>query len=156
MTASNRKPFVVQLARWPQDINPIRDVRTEVFIEEQHVAPEEEWDGIDDQCLHVLAYDDEGRAVATGRLLPEGKIGRMAVLREWRGMGVGSEILAALVEEARAHGHHSVKLAAQTHAIPFYEKAGFRRYGDEFIDAGIPHFWMKRDLAPPDAEAQHA
>ncbi len=140
--------YTVQLARWPQDMNAIREVRTEVFIDEQHVAPEEEWDGIDDQCLHVLVLDASGKPVATGRLLPDGKIGRMAVRKPWRGKGVGGEILELLVDEARSRGHEYVKLAAQTHAIPFYEKFGFRRYGDEFMDAGIPHYWMKCELAP--------
>lgn len=146
MSAVKEKDYVLQLARWPEDINPIRDVRTEVFIEEQNVAPEEEWDGIDDQCVHALAFDLEGNAIATGRLLPDGKIGRMAVRKSWRGKGIGGAILRLLMDEAEAQGHASVKLAAQTHAIPFYEKFGFHAYGSEFMDAGIPHYWMKAAL----------
>jgi len=140
--------FTLRLAHWPEDINPLREVRTLVFIEEQHVPPEEEWDGVDDQCLHVLAFDANDEPIATGRLLPDGKIGRMAVLKEWRGKGVGSAILELLMDEAREQGHPAVKLAAQIHAIPFYEKFGFKVYGDEFMDAGIPHYWMKAQLAP--------
>lgn len=154
MNAKEEKEYVLQLARWPEDINPIREVRTEVFIEEQHVAPEEEWDGIDDQCLHALAFDHDGKAIATGRLLPDGKIGRMAVLRAWRGKGIGGAILKLLMDEAQAQGHTRVKLAAQTHAIPFYEKFGFHAYGGEFMDAGIPHYWMKADL-PVKEERRH-
>lgn len=145
--------FMLRLARWPKDINPLREVRTEVFIEEQNVPPEEEWDGLDDQCLHVLAMDEDEQPIGTGRLLPDGKIGRMAVVKEWRGKGVGAAILELLMNEARDRGHAQVKLAAQTHAIPFYEKFGFEAYGDEFPDAGIPHYWMKADLEPaPKAE----
>lgn len=140
--------YVLRLARWPEDISPIREVRTEVFIAEQHVTPEEEWDGFDDQCAHALAFDDDGNAIATGRLLPDGKIGRMAVLKSWRGKGVGAAILELLMNEARDQGHETVKLAAQVHAIPFYEKFGFHRYGNQFMDAGIPHYWMKAVLQP--------
>ncbi|MBW3567318.1 MAG: GNAT family N-acetyltransferase [Proteobacteria bacterium] len=144
---NNSRDFSLRLARWPKDINPLREVRTEVFIEEQNVPPEEEWDGLDDQCLHVLAVDTDENPIGTGRLLSDGKIGRMAVVKEWRGKGVGAAILELLMNEARERGHASVKLAAQVHAMPFYERFGFRAYGDEFMDAGIPHYWMKVDPA---------
>ncbi|HEX7047172.1 MAG TPA: GNAT family N-acetyltransferase [Gammaproteobacteria bacterium] len=144
--------FHLRLAHWPKDINPIREVRTEVFIEEQNVSQEEEWDGLDDQCLHVLALDDNDDPIGTGRLLPEGKIGRMAVLAHWRGKGVGAAILEMIMQEAEARGFTEVKLAAQVHAVPFYEKFGFTAYGDEFMDAGIPHYWMKAPLSTPAAE----
>lgn len=137
------KEYGLRIARWPADITPLRDVRTEVFIEEQNVSPEEEWDGCDDQSLHVLAVDDQENPIGTGRLLPEGKIGRMAVIKEWRGRGVGAEILKMLMREAQSRGHEKVRLAAQVHAIPFYEKFGFKAYGNEFMDAGIPHYWME-------------
>lgn len=143
------RKFMLRLARWPKDINPLREVRTTVFIEEQNVPPDEEWDGLDDECLHVLALDEDEQPIGTGRLLPDGKIGRMAVVKEWRGKGVGEAILKLLMNEARDRGHTQVKLAAQTHAIPFYQKFGFEAYGDEFPDAGIPHYWMKAELAPP-------
>ena len=142
------RDFSLRLARWPKDINPLREVRTEVFIEEQDVPPNEEWDGLDDQCLHVLAVDANENPIGTGRLLPDGKIGRMAVLKEWRGKGVGAAILGLLMNEARERGHAAARLAAQVHAIPFYERFGFSTYGEEFMDAGIPHYWMKADLAP--------
>lgn len=140
--------FTLRLASWTNDMHPIRDVRTEVFIEEQHVSPDEEWDGLDAEAVHALAFDAEHDAIATGRLLHDGKIGRMAVTRPWRGQGVGGAILKLLMDEARARGHRDVKLAAQVHAIPFYEKFGFAAYGEEFMDAGIPHYWMKAQLSP--------
>lgn len=149
MTESGDRDFHLRLARWPEDMNPIREVRTEVFIEEQDVSQEEEWDGLDDQCLHVLALDDNDDPVGTARLLPEGKIGRMAVLKPWRGKGVGAAMLELLMQEAESRGFAVVRLAAQVHAMPFYEKFGFTAYGEEFMDAGIPHYWMKASLAPP-------
>ena len=140
--------YSLRLARWTNDMHPIREVRTEVFIEEQHVPPEEEWDGLDAEAVHALAFDDEHDAIATGRLLHDGRIGRMAVCKPWRGKGIGTALLKLLMDEARARGHASVTLAAQVHAIPFYEKFGFKAHGEEFMDAGIPHYWMKADLAP--------
>lgn len=144
--------YSLRFANWPQGMAPLREVRTRVFIEEQNVPPEEEWDGIDDQCIHVLAVDAEERPIGTGRLLPDGKIGRMAVLKEWRGKGVGGAILRMLMEEARAQGFREVKLAAQLHALPFYEQFGFEAFGAEFMDAGIPHRWMKAALETQEDE----
>ena len=142
--------YRLRFAGWPQDMAPLRDVRTRVFIEEQRVPQEEEWDGADDECIHVLAVDANERPIGTGRLLPDGKIGRMAVLKEWRGKGVGGAILRSLMEEAGAQGFTEVKLAAQTQAVSFYERFGFETFGKEFMEAGIPHRWMKAKL---DAEA---
>ncbi|GBG84821.1 hypothetical protein CBR_g39197 [Chara braunii] len=140
--------FSVRLATWPQESDPLRRVRTEVFVVEQNVAPDEEWDGVDERCVHVLACDGLDRPIGTGRLLPDGKIGRMAVVKSWRGRGVGSGILQLLMNEARTRGHKEVEVAAQTQAIPFYEKFGFIAYGEEFLDANMPHCWMSADLDP--------
>ncbi len=140
------KNFRLRPARWPQDQAALRQVRETVFVREQKVPPELEWDGLDDQCLHMLAEDRDGNPIGTGRLLPDGHIGRMAVLREWRGRGVGSALLGALMEEGRKRGFETMILAAQVQAMPFYEKAGFVAEGDVFDDAGIPHrnmVWRK-------------
>ena len=140
------KDFRLRLARWPQDQAALRQVRETVFVREQKVPLELEWDGLDDQCLHMLAEDRDGNPIGTGRLLPDGHIGRMAVLREWRGRGVGSALLRALMEEGRKQGFETMILAAQIQAMPFYEKAGFVAEGDVFDDAGIPHrnmVWRK-------------
>lgn len=118
-------------------------IRLEVFVQEQRVPLEEELDPMDAQCLHALAYDAEGQAVGTGRLLPDGHIGRMAVRRPWRGSGVGSLLLTALVDAARQRGDAEVVLAAQLQARPFYVRHGFVEEGDTFMDAGIAHRLMR-------------
>ena len=120
-------------------------IRTEVFVREQRVPPEIEMDDMDAACRHALAYV-EGRAVGTGRLLPDGHIGRMAVLREWRAAGIGSAILVRLMEEARLRGMRQVVLSAQTHALAFYARHGFAAIGEVYEEAGIPHQEMRRDL----------
>ena len=99
-------------------------IRFAVFVEEQGVPREIELDEMDAACIHALAYLD-GKAIGTGRLLPDGHIGRMAVLKEWRGHGVGSRILNALVEQARRRGDREVALSAQVHALAFYRAHGF-------------------------------
>ena len=138
--------YKLRLAHWPEDRDALRLVRETVFVQEQKVPIELEWDGIDDQCLHMLAEDDQGNPVGTGRLLPDGHIGLMAVLGEWRGQGVGTALLRALMEEGEKRGFRELVLAAQLQAIPFYEKEGFVAEGDVFDDAGIPHrnmVWRK-------------
>lgn len=129
-----------------------RTIRFAVFVDEQRVPPEielDEHDTIDAQALHVLARID-GEIVGTGRFYmrsDEGvQIGRMAVLRAHRGSGVGRAMLDALVAQARLRGCARVVLHAQTHAIGFYERAGFRKHGPEFDDAGIAHVEMIRML----------
>ncbi|BAO44413.1 GNAT family N-acetyltransferase [Thiolapillus brandeum] len=142
----NESPWHVRLAHWPGDEPALRQVRERVFVQEQQVPLELEWDGIDDQCLHMLAEDKSGNPIGTGRLLPDGHIGRMAVLREWRGRGVGSALLQALMQEGEKQGFRNMVLAAQLQAMPFYEKAGFTAEGEIFDDAGIPHrnmVWRK-------------
>ncbi|WP_040242283.1 GNAT family N-acetyltransferase [Chromohalobacter japonicus] len=116
-------------------------IRKVVFIEEQNVPQSEEWDGRDPQCLHFLLHVDD-RAVGTARLLPDGHIGRVAILEEARGQGLGLHLMEAILVAAREAGHHTVHLDAQTYAIPFYERLGFTAYGDEFLDANIPHYHM--------------
>jgi predicted GNAT family N-acyltransferase len=121
-------------------------VRVDVFVVEQHVPLEMEWDEMDAVCLHALVLDDEGTAVATGRLLPDGHIGRMAVRKASRRGGIGTMVLQALMGEAKRRGDRSVLLNAQTHAAPFYARHGFVREGEEFIEAGIPHVHMRHDF----------
>lgn len=139
-------PFSLRAARWPQDAPQLRQVRRVVFIEEQQVPEELEWDADDALSLHALALDAGGTAIATGRLLPDGHIGRMAVLREWRRRGVGSAILQWLVAQARIRGDKAVQLNAQTHALDFYARHGFVAEGGIFPDAGIPHRKMTLTL----------
>jgi len=122
----------------------LRQVRESVFVHEQAVPLELEWDGIDPDCVHVLAEDEQGRVFGTGRLLPDGHIGRMAVLREWRGHGAGSAMLLALIAIAAEQGMSEVVLNAQVQARDFYARHGFVAEGEVFLDAGIPHQRMRR------------
>ncbi len=134
--------FQVNLAHWPDDATSLRQVRERVFVVEQHVPVELEWDGIDSECAHVLATDQYGQAIGTGRLLEDGHIGRMAVLKEWRGRGVGSQIIELLMSEARRRHYPKLLLNAQINALPFYERFGFVSRGNVFDEAGIPHLQM--------------
>jgi predicted GNAT family N-acyltransferase len=140
--------FRVEPADYSADFQDLRAVREPVFVVEQNVPAELEWDELDPRCRHVLARDDEHRPIGTGRLTPEHKIGRMAVLREWRGRGVGEALLLALIEQARELGLPEVSLHAQVDAIGFYEKFGFEPYGERFEEAGIQHQSMRKTLAP--------
>jgi predicted GNAT family N-acyltransferase len=121
-------------------------VRVEVFVIEQNVPVELEWDEGDEVSTHAVAYDEQGQPVATGRLLPDGHIGRMAVSQSLRGKGIGKQVLVALLEHARQDGHEELVLHAQTHAVPFYEQQGFIAEGEEFIEADMPHRLMRRRL----------
>lgn len=136
----------IELGDWHAMQARAAPVRFAVFVEEQGVPPEIEIDEFDPVSLHALAIDGDGRVLGTGRLLPDGHIGRMAVARSARGAGVGGAILAALIDAARARGDREVALNAQTHAMPFYERFGFVAEGEEFDDAGIPHRSMRRAL----------
>jgi predicted GNAT family N-acyltransferase len=121
-------------------------IRFTVFVEEQRVPSEMELDEWDAPSLHALARDRSGSAIGTARLLPDGHIGRMAVLREARGSGAGSALLQTLMRAARERGDREVMLNAQTHALPFYRRFGFVEEGGEYDDAGIAHIAMRRPL----------
>ncbi|WP_447042472.1 GNAT family N-acetyltransferase [Vreelandella sp. H-I2] len=123
------------------------EIRRKVFIDEQNVPQEEEWDGLDPECLHFLAMLD-GQPVGTARLLPDAHIGRVAVLANARGTGIGVLLMQAAIEAARHAGHSKVALSAQVQALAFYERLGFVAHGDEFLDAGIPHREMTLSLTP--------
>ncbi len=140
----------VELVEWHRAGPGIRAIRETVFIHEQGVPVDLEWDGLDSSCAHVLAWNDCGEAIGTARMQPSGTIGRMAVLKDWRGRGVGRALLETLLDLAVRQGLPHVTLSAQTHALGFYERAGFRVTGEPFMDAGIPHRKMEKELmAPP-------
>lgn len=136
----------IELMDWVAARAEASRIRLAVFVEEQRVPPEIEMDQLDAACVHALAYVQGSGAVGTGRLLPDGHIGRMAVLKESRALGVGGAILERLVEEARRKGLREVVLSAQTHAIGFYRRHGFTEQGGIFEEAGIPHQEMRRAL----------
>jgi predicted GNAT family N-acyltransferase len=141
--------FRIESAQWsrPAERHAMIDIRETVFVVEQGVPVELELDGVDAECHHVLAFDSRDRPIGTARMQQSGHIGRIAVRREWRKRGVGSRLLAALVELARREGLDSVDLDAQVHAIGFYEKHGFRTRGEVYLDAGIPHRNMLSRIA---------
>lgn len=138
--------YRVRRANWPDDVPALRSVREPVFVEEQNVPLEMEWDEDDPRCIHVLAEDSDGNPIGTGRLSKDGKVGRMAVHKPWRGTGVGGAILQALLDEARAAGIPECRLHGQTAAVGFYARYGFEAEGPEFEEAGIPHRMMRRKM----------
>jgi len=133
----------VRVADWQKDNADLRRIREKVFIAEQAVPPELEWDNEDAQAVHFLAYEGD-YAIGTARLLPDGQIGGVSVLKDWRGLNVGDALLAAVIAEAERRGLHEQRLSAQVQATPFYERHGFRVLSEEYLDAGIPHVDMLR------------
>jgi len=136
------KDIEIQLADWPDDKQRIKEVRRKVFVIEQGVEPQIEWDGKDDECLHVIAVNSQLQVVGTGRMMPRGQIGRLAVLPNWRGRGIGQGMLNALIQAAQ-RSQSMVYLNAQVHAIGFYESFGFIADGPVFMVAGITHQRME-------------
>jgi predicted GNAT family N-acyltransferase len=139
--------FGILLSDWAHERERLSCVRRAVFIAEQGVPEAMEWDADDAGSLHLLAIDDAGQPIGCARLLPDGHIGRMAVLPAWRGRGVGRALLAAAMSAAQARGDATLRLSAQTHAVGFYARAGFVAVGDEYDEAGIPHLAMQKNLA---------
>ena len=134
---------------WLTHQDTLRAIRGEVFIEEQGVPREIEWDGQDEISHHFMAINEAGQRVGCGRLLPTGQIGRMAVLASHRNQGIGRLILDAAVAAAADLGFRRVFLHAQTAATEFYRRAGFLAEGEEFEEAGIPHLPMALELPIP-------
>jgi YbgC/YbaW family acyl-CoA thioester hydrolase len=140
----------VRTGSWEQLREPARRIRTEVFVDEQRVPLEMEWDDADETCIHAVAFNRLGQAIATGRLLPsdkgEAKIGRVAVNKVLRGSRVGRKLMDALMDAARKRGDRRIVLHAQRTAESFYKGLGFTARGEEFEEAGIPHIEMTREL----------
>ncbi len=142
----------IMWARGPEDVQGAIRVREAVFCEEQGVPVEEELDGRDEEALHLVAIDpDQGRVIATLRLLFEGdtvKVGRVAVERDHRRRGIAARMLEMALAAARRRGARRARLASQLEVVGLYERAGFTVESGVFEEAGIPHVWMGRDLAP--------
>lgn len=137
----------IRFGDWSALSADAKTIRFEVFVEEQNVPAELEMDHMDAVCTHAVAYDADGTPVGTGRLLPDGHIGRMAVRKRARGTGVGDALLRVLMGRAQARGDREVLLSSQTHAAPFYQRHGFQIDGDEFFEAGIAHINMRYAFA---------
>jgi predicted GNAT family N-acyltransferase len=132
------KQVTIQQVTWKKAESALRAVRTPVFIDEQFVTPEFEWDEIDANAVHLLA-EFEHQPVACLRIINYQKIGRMAVLKHWRGKGLGFALLKEAINICKKNGSKSIHLSAQTHAIDFYQKAGFKQISGEYCDVQIPH-----------------
>ena len=139
----NSESFTITQVSWERESERIMMIRKSVFVDEQKVSMEEELDGLDAQCWFVLALDQQAKPIGTGRLLPDGKIGRMAVLKSSRGCGVGSALLKALIAVAEAQSINELYLHGQISAKQFYSKHGFIEEGPIFDEAGIPHVKMR-------------
>ncbi|MGB1773675.1 MAG: GNAT family N-acetyltransferase [Arenicellales bacterium] len=133
----------IRIVDWASYREALSSIRHTVFVEEQGVPVELELDGEDASARHAAAFSDDGRLVGTGRMLASGKIGRMAVSQSMRRQGIGRALLDALVAEAKRLKLEEVSLGAQLPAVAFYERAGFKAYGDIFLDAGIDHKMMR-------------
>jgi predicted GNAT family N-acyltransferase len=138
--------FNLRITDFSRDGAALAAVRRAVFIDEQGVPEALEWDEFDALSQHLLAVSADGTPIGCARLLPDGHVGRMAVLPAWRGQGVGRALLAAVERLARAQGHRQLRLSAQIQAKAFYLDAGFGCVGEEYPEAGIPHIAMLKKL----------
>jgi len=139
----NHPLFTARSANWPDDIPALRLVRTRVFINEQKVPETLEWDNDDPIALHFLAEDESGQPIGTARLLQTGQIGRMAVLKKWRGRGVGNALLSRVLAQITLDQYPSPFLNAQVQVVGFYSRFGFVPQGEPFSEAGILHQRME-------------
>ena len=136
--------IVIKTVDFEQNFSEIEEIRTSVFIQEQNVPIELEWDEFDNDSTHILAYYND-KAVGTARLLNDGHIGRMAVLKAYRNRNIGKNMLKYILEIAQAKSISRIELSAQDHAVSFYKKYGFTVTSDVYMDAGIPHYTMQYD-----------
>lgn len=138
----------IESVNWDEHQNDLKKIRHQVFVIEQKVPLSEEWDNLDGEAKHFLAFNEERKAIGTARVLPNGQIGRMAVLKEYRRYGIGKNILETIFAYHLACGFGTLFLHAQVRAIPFYEDSGFVVTGDSFIEAGIEHRTMELRKPP--------
>ena len=139
-------PFTVSLICWHDGEPLLKSIRDAVFVRERGIPAEVEWDGRDDGCRHALALSLQGDAIGCGRMLPDGHIGHIAVLPQWRKQKVGTAIVEALLDYARAHDYRQISVDAQTHYVPFYRSNGFVEQGEAFMDAGAQRIKMALKL----------
>ncbi len=149
MTASIstlRPEFYIKHVTWSTHEQALRSIREQVFVVEQHVPEALEWDGDDATAAHLLAYDQQQQAIACARLIETGSIGRMAVVKAWRGKGVGQALLTEAITYFQQRGCQKITLSAQQHAISFYEQVGFIVCSDLYLDANILHVDMQLNI----------
>lgn len=139
--------ITVNSANWEDNEADIKSVRVPVFVEEQRVPFELDFDAFDAKAMHWLAVDENNKPIGTARMLNDGHFGRMAVLKVFRHQGIGRLIMAEAVAYAAASGFPKVYLNAQLTAFPFYETLGFTRYGEVFSSAGMDHVAMVKKIS---------
>jgi predicted GNAT family N-acyltransferase len=135
----------IEIVKWIDSYAPLSMIREKVFIEEQKVTPQLEWDGLDEEAIHFLAYQDKvaigcARAIINQNAM---QLGRMAVLKEYRDEGIGSALIEKAVTTAKLNQLSTIYISAQCHAIDFYKKFGFEVTSEIYLDAEIPHRDMK-------------
>lgn len=151
---SAHEPVEIVQVSWTTHSSLLRQLRRQVFVKEQGVSEEDEWDDLDQDAVHFLALTPAGTAVATARLLRKGKLTRMAVARDFRNLGLGARVLEQVLQSASQLGIQTLRLDAQLSAQGFYERQGFLPEGDVFLDAGIEHVAMYRHLASPEEDVR--
>ncbi|WP_151790308.1 GNAT family N-acetyltransferase [Acinetobacter junii] len=134
--------FRVQSGHWDKLEQDAKFIRKQVFIIEQNIPEEEEWDDQDMISDHFVVYDQD-QPIATARLLQNNSVGRVAVLKAYRGHGIGSMIMLEIIQQAHQQDRKFLQLSSQVHAISFYEKLGFSIQGDAYDECGIPHIKMQ-------------
>jgi predicted GNAT family N-acyltransferase len=138
----------IAIVNWPEKQTEITSVRRVVFVEEQNVSESIDFDGSDPDYIHVLAYDKNGRPVGTARINRKGRIGRMAVLKDYRRQGIGRKMIQALMDYGRKNSITNFHVSSQVSAVGFYRKMGFEPSGEEFLEATIMHINMKLKKPP--------
>ena len=139
----------LRIGDWQMLNTDAKFVREQVFILEQQIPAADEWDAMDEQAIHFVLFDTD-QAIATARLLPDHHSGRVAVLKSHRGLGVGADLMRKVMDYADQQQHPFLALSAQVYATAFYEQLGFQRYGEEYLDCGIPHMMMHLKLSDLD------
>ncbi|MEZ2904053.1 GNAT family N-acetyltransferase [Acinetobacter terrestris] len=134
--------FSIRTGRWDELQNDAKLIREQVFIQEQQIAVEDEWDAEDAISVHFVVYDQD-QPIATARLLQNNSVGRVAVLKSHRGLGIGKLLMHQIIQQAKHQQREFLKLSSQVHAIQFYAGLGFKVEGEQYLDCGIPHIDMR-------------
>ena len=134
--------FTIRTGRWDELQNDAKLIREQVFIQEQQIAVADEWDAEDAVSVHFVVYDQD-QPIATARLLKNNSVGRVAVLKSHRGLGIGKLLMQQIIQQAKHQQREFLKLSSQVHAIQFYAGLGFNVEGEQYLDCGIPHIDMR-------------
>ena len=134
--------FTIRAGSWDKLQNDAKLIREQVFIQEQQIAVEDEWDAEDTVSVHFVVYDQD-QPIATARLLKNNSVGRVAVLKSHRGVGIGKLLMQQIIQQAKHEQREFLKLSSQAHAIQFYAGLGFKVEGEQYLDCGIPHIDMR-------------